>query len=194
MSCFETVYYRFEAVGVSDTKTGVFLYGPYVKCIWVSGFQNTCIITEGTQKAGLNGENSPTALSFLISPRECWWKDHHFIYWSCLILLPLFCNKRHLLLLFYAFSALTMLVGWQKGYLACKKLSDGVLAWLSLWCADLHIAQLMPMPLTHSLASEKWRLVLSFSYWLTQVVLEKGPLNGCVCVCVCYCCFLWRVQ
>jgi len=75
-----------------------------------------------------------------------------------------------------------MLVGWQKGYLACKKLSDGVLAWLSLWSADLHIAQLMPMPLTHSLASEKSRLVLSFSYWLTQVVLEKGPLNGCVCV------------
>jgi len=155
MSCFETVYYRFEAVGVSDTKTGVFLYGPYVKCIWVSGFQNTCIITEGTQKAGLNGENSPTALSFLISPRECWWKDHHFIYWSCLILLPLFCNKRHLLLLFYAFSALTMLVGWQKGYLACKKLSDGVLAWLSLWSADLHIAQLMPMPVTHCLLLQK---------------------------------------
>jgi len=36
-----------------------------------------------------------------------------------------------------------------------------------------------------SLASVKSRLVLPFWYWLTQVVLEKGPLNGCVCVCVC---------
>jgi len=27
-------------------------------------------------------------------------------------------------------------------------------------------------------------LVLPFWYRLTQVVPEKGPLNGCVCVCV----------
>jgi len=27
-------------------------------------------------------------------------------------------------------------------------------------------------------------LVLPFWYWLTRVVPEKGPLNGCVCVCV----------
>jgi len=32
-----------------------------------------------------------------------------------------------------AFSALTLLVGQQEGHLACKKLSDGVLAWLSVW-------------------------------------------------------------
>jgi len=32
-----------------------------------------------------------------------------------------------------AFSALTLLVGRQEGHPACKKLSDGVLAWLSLW-------------------------------------------------------------
>ena len=32
-----------------------------------------------------------------------------------------------------AFSALTLLVGWQEGHLACKKLSSGVLAWLSVW-------------------------------------------------------------
>jgi len=31
------------------------------------------------------------------------------------------------------FSALTLLVGWQKGHPACKKLSGGVLAWLSVW-------------------------------------------------------------
>jgi len=32
-----------------------------------------------------------------------------------------------------AFSALTLLVGWQEGHPACKKLSSGVLAWLSVW-------------------------------------------------------------
>jgi len=32
-----------------------------------------------------------------------------------------------------AFSALTLLVGWQEGHPACKKLSGGVMAWLSVW-------------------------------------------------------------
>ena len=32
-----------------------------------------------------------------------------------------------------AFSALTLLVGRQEGHPACKNLSGGVLAWLSLW-------------------------------------------------------------
>jgi len=81
------------------------------------------------------------------------------------------------------FSASTLLVGRQEGVPACKKLSGGVLAWLSLW-SDVqtciwpswcHCQSL-------SLASVKSRLVLPFWYWLTQVVLDKGPLNGCVCV------------
>ena len=59
---------------------------------------------------------------------------------------------------FGAFSALTLLVGWQEGHPACKKLSGGVLAWLSVW-----------------------------SEIQTWVVPDKGPLNGCVCVCVCVC-------
>ena len=33
----------------------------------------------------------------------------------------------------YTFSALTLLVGWQEGHPACKKLSSEVLAWLSVW-------------------------------------------------------------
>jgi len=37
------------------------------------------------------------------------------------------------LLLWSAFSALMLLVGWQEGHPACKKLSGGVLAWLSVW-------------------------------------------------------------
>ena len=32
-----------------------------------------------------------------------------------------------------AFSALTLLIGWQEGHPACKNLSGGVLAWLSVW-------------------------------------------------------------
>jgi len=34
---------------------------------------------------------------------------------------------------FLAFSALTLLVGQQKGHPACKKLVGGLLAWLSVW-------------------------------------------------------------
>ena len=68
-----------------------------------------------------------------------------------------------------------------------QKLSDVLLVWLSASLerrADcLHIVQLMPLP-SHpktppSLDSFKSRLVLSFWYRLTQVVLEKRPLNGC---------------
>ena len=36
-----------------------------------------------------------------------------------------------------AFSALTLLVGRQEGHPACKKLSSGVLAWLSIW-SEMH--------------------------------------------------------
>jgi len=36
-----------------------------------------------------------------------------------------------------AFSALTVLVGLQEGHPACKKLSGGVLAWLSVW-SEVH--------------------------------------------------------
>jgi len=37
------------------------------------------------------------------------------------------------LLAHYAFSVLTLLVGRQEGHLACKKLSGGVLVWLSFF-------------------------------------------------------------
>ena len=53
-------------------------------------------------------------------------------------------------LLFCAFSALTLLVGQQEGHPACKKTEwwgAGVVICLE-WGADLHMAQLMPLPLT----------------------------------------------
>jgi len=50
---------------------------------------------------------------------------------------------------------LTLLVWQQEGHLVRKKLSGGVLAWLSVWSgADLHIVQLMPLPLTVSCFSK----------------------------------------
>ena len=54
----------------------------------------------------------------------------------------------------FAFSALTLLVGRQEEHLARKKLSDRVLAWLSVWSVvqnDLHMVQLMPVPPRHLL-------------------------------------------
>ena len=104
--------------------------------------------------------------------------------WVCLRLhlhYLLSCLTRH-----SAFSALAFLVGWQEGHPACKKLSGGVLVWLSvlsevqtcIWPSWCHCHSL-------PLASVKSRLVLPFWFRLTRVVLDKGPLNGCVCVCVC---------
>jgi len=42
--------------------------------------------------------------------------------------------------------------------------------------ADLHMAQLMPLPLTVSCFS-KIQIGFAFWYWLNQVVLDKRPLN-----------------
>ena len=50
--------------------------------------------------------------------------------------------------------------------------------------ADLHMAQLMPLPLTVSCFSK----IQIGSTFLVPAHLGspgKGPLNGCVCVCVC---------
>ena len=55
-----------------------------------------------------------------------------------------------------AFSALTLLVGWQEGHPACKKTERcgaGVVICLER-DADLHMAQLMPLPLTVSCFSK----------------------------------------
>ena len=86
---------------------------------------------------------------------------------------------------FSAFSALTLLIGQQEGHPACKKPWLGAGVAICLECsADLHMAQLMPLPLTVSCFS---KIQIGFTFWyrLTQVVPDKGPLNVCVCVCVC---------
>ena len=74
--------------------------------------------------------------------------------------------------------------GRKEGHPACKKLSGGVLVWLSVW-SEVQTCIWPSWCHCHSLslASVKSRLVIPFWYRLTRVVPEKGPLNGCVCVC-----------
>jgi len=62
---------------------------------------------------------------------------------------------------------MTLLVGRQEGH--------GVVFYLERG-ADLHTAQLMPLPLTVS-CSVKSRLALPFWYQLTRVVPDKGPFH-----------------
>jgi len=80
-------------------------------------------------------------------------------------------------------------LGGRKGIWPVRKLSSGVLAWLSVWSE----VQTCIWPIgfhchSLSLASVKSRLILPFWYRLTRVVPDKGPLNGGVCVCVCVLC------
>ena len=86
-------------------------------------------------------------------------------------------------------------LGGRKGIRPVKKLRGGVLAWLSVWSkvqtciwpSWCHCHSL-------SLASVKSRLVLPFWYRLTQVVPDKGPLNGCVFVCFLLVSCMCRIQ
>jgi len=50
--------------------------------------------------------------------------------------------------------------------------------------ADLHTAQLMPLPLTVSYFS---KIQIGFTFLVPSYLDSPGigPLNGCVCVCVC---------
>jgi len=87
--------------------------------------------------------------------------------------------------MFFAFGALTLLVGRQEGHPTCKKLSAGVLAWLSVWSevqriCRLAYAQLMPLPLTVSCFS---KIQIGFTFLVSAHLGSpgKGPLNGFVC-------------
>ena len=87
-------------------------------------------------------------------------------------------------LLWFAFSALTLLVGRQEGHPACKKQrwDVGVVVCLER-NADLHMAdQLMPLLLTVSCFS-KTQIGFTFLVSAYPRSPRKGPLNWCVCVC-----------
>ena len=86
---------------------------------------------------------------------------------------------------FFAFSALTLLVGWQEGHPACKKLdwwgADVVICLKR--GADLHMAQLMPLPLTVSCFS---KIQIGFTFLVLAHLGSPGQRAvKRVCVCVC---------
>jgi len=81
-----------------------------------------------------------------------------------------------------------LLVGWQEGHPACKKLSGGVLAWLSAWSEvqTLHMAQLMPLPLTVSCFS---KIQIDLPFLVPAHLCSPGKRavkRVCVCVCACF--------
>ena len=86
-----------------------------------------------------------------------------------------------------AFSALMLLVGWQEGHPACKKTEwwgAGMVICLERG-ADLHIAQLMPLPLTVSCFN---KIQIGFTFLVPAHLGSPGKRAVkwmCVCVCVC---------
>ena len=81
---------------------------------------------------------------------------------------------------------MTLLVGWQEGHPACKKTEPwgaGMVIYLERG-ADLHMAQLMPLPLTVSYFS---KIQIGFSFLVLAHAGSPGQRAVkwvCVCVCV----------
>ena len=94
-------------------------------------------------------------------------------------------KKKYVYVIQFPFSSLTLWLGGRKGIRPVKNWVVGC------WHGYLSGARCRlaygpaDATATHCLYSVKSRLVLPFWYWLTQVVPEKGPLNGCVCYTIC---------
>ena len=90
-----------------------------------------------------------------------------------------------------AFSALTLLVGRQKGHPACKKTERwgaGMVVCLERG-ADLHMAQLMPLPLTVSCFS---KIQIGFAFLVPSHPGSPGQRAvKQVCVCCAVCELMW---
>ena len=88
-----------------------------------------------------------------------------------------------------AFSALTLLVGRQEGHPACEKTEwwgAGLIICLELG-ADLHMAQLMPLPLTVSCFR---KIQIGFTFLVLAHPGSPGQRavkRVCVFVCMCVC-------
>jgi len=85
------------------------------------------------------------------------------------------------------FSALTLLVGHQKEHADGKKLSDEVLAWLSVWSKVQMICIWSSWCHCHPIICCFIKIQKGFTYLLLTypgcpVVQEKRPLNGCLFV------------
>ena len=80
-----------------------------------------------------------------------------------------------------AFSALTLLVGWQEGHPARKNMSDEVLAWLSVW-SEVQMTCIWSgwchcHPIISASEKPEWFILLVPAY---QVVMEKAVKRLCV--------------
>jgi len=86
----------------------------------------------------------------------------------------------------FAFSALTLLVGGQEGHPACKKLEWwGTCVIICLeQGADLHMAQLMPLPLTVSCFS---KIHIGFTFLVPAHLGSPGKKMAVKRVCMCVC-------
>ena len=84
-----------------------------------------------------------------------------------------------------AFSGLMLLVGRQEGHPACKCWWwGGVVIGLER-DADLHMARLMPLPLTVSCFSK-----IQIGFYRAMLCIRgtsHGPVSVCVCVCLSVC-------
>ena len=106
--------------------------------------------------------------------------------WQCQTVIFILKITRYLFFV-SVFSALMLLVGWQEGHPACKKpewWSTGMVICLER-DADLHIVQLMPLPLTVSCFS---KIQIGFTFLVPAHPGSPGKRavkRGCVCVCVC---------
>ena len=112
-------------------------------------------------------------VTWIVGFSSMYWTAHHSSQLSTIILsisLHLHTHTYNCLTAFvreYYFSALTLLVGWQEGHPACKKLSGGVPAWLPnysemltcIWPSWCHCYSLSPSsarsmpPINHPLQS-----------------------------------------
>ena len=83
-----------------------------------------------------------------------------------------------------AFSTLTLLVGRQEGHPVCKKLSGGVLVWLSVW-SEVPTCIWPSWCRCHSTVFCFSKIQIGFTFPVLAHVGNPGkkrPLNGCVCV------------
>ena len=82
-------------------------------------------------------------------------------------------------------SALTLLVGRQEGHPACKKLSGGMLAWLSVW-SEVQTCMWPSWCHCHSLSLASVKIQIGFTFLVPAHLGSPGKMAiKLVCVCVC---------
>jgi len=83
---------------------------------------------------------------------------------------------------------MTLLVGQQEGHPACKKLSDVMLAWLSVW-GEMQICK-WPSSLSLAPVNPDWFYCPGFTFLVpahmgsSYKIQEGHKMFVCVCVCV----------